>query len=140
MCDFQAKLIAWLDHELPEHQAAEVERHVQACHQCRAERDRYEQVSKTFDAYCDAVMAAKTPANVLRWVPALSGALLAIAASVLFLTPQRHRIEPRSVVTPAPTAVPVRILAAGSVLSTEPFAHKKIHSRPAALPVQESVQ
>src|SRR6266849_6186813 len=59
MCDFQAKLIAWLDHELLENQAAEVERHVQACEQCRAERGRYEQVSRTFDAYCAAVMAAK---------------------------------------------------------------------------------
>jgi len=139
MCDFQPKLVAWLDNELPEHQAAEVERHVQACEECRAERENYEQVSRTIDAYCDAVMAAKTHRSTLRWVPAMSGALLAIAASVLFLTPQRHRIEPRSVVTPAATAVPVRILAAESVLSTEPVAHKKIHSRPAALPVQEPV-
>src|SRR6266853_2323193 len=105
MCDFQATLIAWLDRELPEHQAAEVERHVQACEECRAERENYEQVSRTIDVYCDAVMAAKTH-RTLRWVPAISGALLAIAASALFLTPERHRIEPRSVVTPDATAVP----------------------------------
>ncbi len=42
MCDFQPKLVAWLDHELPEDQAAEVERHVQACEECRAERENYE--------------------------------------------------------------------------------------------------
>ncbi len=131
MCDFQAKLIAWLDHELLENQAAEVERHVQACEQCRAERERYEQVSRTFDAYCDAVMAAKTHRSVPRWIPAVSGALLAIAATVLLFTFQRPRIEPRPVVTPATTAAPVQILA------SEPAVHRKIPRRHAVLPVQE---
>jgi anti-sigma factor RsiW len=134
MCDFQPKLVAWLDNELPENQAAEVERHVQACQQCRTERDRYELVSKTFDAYCDAVMAAKTRPNVLRWVPAVSGALLAIAATVLLFTFQRPRIEPRPVITPAATSAPVQILA------SEPVANKKIHRRRPVLPVQEPSQ
>ena len=131
MCDFQPKLIAWLDNELPENQAAEIERHVQACQQCRTERDRYEQVSKTFDTYCDAVMAAKTRPNILRWVPAVSGALLAVAATVLLFTFQRPRIEPRPVITPAATAAPVQILAAESVVP------KKFHTRRPILPVQE---
>src|SRR5882724_456712 len=134
MCDFQAKLIAWLDHELPEHQAAEVERHVEACEQCRTERDRYEQVSKTFDAYCDALMSAKTHPNVLRWVPAVSGALLALAATVLFFTLQRPRIDPRPAVTLRAAAAPVQ------ALSAEPVAPKKIHRRQAILPVREQVQ
>jgi len=139
MCDFQAKLIAWLDRELPEHQAAEVERHVQACHQCRAERDRYEQVSKTFDAYCDAVMAAKTPSNVLRWIPAASGALLAIAATVLLFTFHRPRVELRPVVAPPVTADsatpgPIKVLAA------QPVAHKTIYRRRPVLPIEEPVR
>ena len=140
MCDFQPKLLAWLDSELPQNQAAEVERHVQACQQCQTERDRYEQVSKTFDAYCDAVMAAKTRPNVLRRVPALSGALLAVAATVLLFTLQRPRIGPRPAVTPRTAAAPVQALAADSALSAEPVAPKKIHRRQAILPVQEQVQ
>ena len=140
MCDFQPKPVAWLDHELPENQAAEVERHVQACEQCRTERDRYEQVSKTFDAYCDALMSAKTHPNVLRWVPAVSGALLALAATVLLFTWQRPRIDPRPPVTPRAAAAPFQGLAAESVLSAEPVAPKKIHRRQAILPVQEQVQ
>ena len=140
MCDFQAKLIAWLDRELPADQVAEVERHLQTCHQCLAERERYEQVSKTFDAYCDAVMAAKTPPNVLRWVPAVSGALLALAATVLLFTWQRPRIDPRPAVSPRATAAPVQALAAKSVLAAEPVALKKTHRRQAILPVQEQVQ
>ena len=137
MCDFQPKLVAWLDNELPENQAAEVERHVQACEQCRTERDRYEQVSKTFDVYCDVLMSAKTPPNVLRWVPAVSGALLALAATVLLFTFQRPHIDPRPAVTPRVAAAPVQALA---VLSAEPVARKKIHRRQAILPVQEQVQ
>jgi anti-sigma factor RsiW len=140
MCDFQPKLVAWLDNELPQNRAAEVERHVQACQQCRAERDRYEQVGKTFDAYCDAVMSAKTHPNVLPWVPAVSGALLAVAATVLLFTLQRPRIDPRPAVTPAAKAAPARVLAAESVLSLEPVAPKKIHRRQAILPVREQVQ
>ena len=139
MCDFQPKLVAWLDNELPENQAAEVERHVQACQQCRAERDRYEQVSKTFDAYCDALTSAKTHPHVFRWVPAVSGVLLAVAATVLFLTWQGPRIDPRPAVTPRAAAAPVQALAAESVLSAEPVAPKKIHRRQAILPVQEQV-
>src|SRR5712675_1690746 len=120
MCDFQPKLVAWLDHELPEHQAAEVERHVQACEECRAERENYEQVSRTIDAYCDAVMAAKTSSNVLRWVPVVSGALLAVTATVLLFTFHRPRVELRPIVTPAATAdsatpSPIKVLAAQPV-------------------------
>ncbi len=102
--------------------------------------DRYEQVSKTFEAYCDAVMAAKTHPNVLRWVPAVSGALLAVAATVLLFTLQRPPIDPRPVVTPRAAAAPVQALVAESVLSAEPVATKKIHRPRAVLPVQESVQ
>src|SRR5712672_2987057 len=128
MCDFQPKLVAWLDNELPESQAAEVERHVEACQQCRAERERYEQVSKTFDAYCDALTSAKTHPNVLRWVPAVSGALLAVAATVLFITWQGPRIDPRP---PKAAAAPVQALAAEPVLSAERVAPKKTHRRQA---------
>jgi len=130
MCDFQPKLVAWLDNELPENQAAEVERHVQACQQCRAARERYEQVSRTLDSYCDAVMAARTHRALPSWIPAASGALLAIAATVLLFTFHRPRVELRPVITPAATAAPVQFLAAESV------AHKKIHRRRAVLPVQ----
>jgi anti-sigma factor RsiW len=140
MCDFQPKLVAWLDNELPENEAVEVERHVQACEACRTESQNYQQASRTFYAHCDAVMAAKTRPNVLRWVPAVSGALLAIAATVLLSTFQRPRIDPRPAVTAAATAAPVKVLAAESILSAEPVAPKKIHRRQAILPVQEQVQ
>jgi anti-sigma factor RsiW len=138
MCDSQAKLVAWLDHELPEDQADEVESHVQECEACRAARARYEHVSRTFDAYCDAVLTAKTRRSMPRWIPTVSGALLAISATVLMMTFQRPRSEPpRPVVTPAATrasaspSAPVRVLASESVVHSPTPMHRPIPSPPA---------
>ena len=139
MCDFQPKLVAWLDNELPENQAAEVERHLQVCQECRTERERYEQVSRTLDSYCDAVMAARTHRALPSWIPAASGALLAIAATVLLFTFHRPRVELRPIVTPAVTAdsatpSPIKVLAA------QPVAHKTIHRRRPVLPIEVPVR
>jgi anti-sigma factor RsiW len=108
MCDVQGKLVAWLDEELPQEEAAEVARHVEGCAECRSEREAYERVSSTFDAYCEAVVAAKTHRRVPRWVPALAGAVVA-AAVVLFLSFPRARVEPRPV--PAPVAAALSVTA-----------------------------
>lgn len=136
MCDFEAKLVAWLDHELPEDQAAEVESHVHRCQECRAECERYEQVSKTFDACCDAVVAAKTHSRMPRWIPVVSGALLAISATVLLLTFQRPRMEPlRPVVTPAATAATVSTAAPVRVLAPESAVRRTIRKRRPIVPL-----
>src|SRR5260370_2410540 len=83
MCDVQAKLIAWLDRELSSDEAAGVERHIEGCKECRSRLAAYEQVSNTFDAYCDAVVAAKTRRRVPRWLPVLASPSL--AAVLMFL-------------------------------------------------------
>src|SRR5208337_2858762 len=75
MCDVQGKLIAWLDLELPTAEANEVERHIEQCRECQRWVATYGHVSETFDAYCDAVMVAKEPRRVSRWVPVLASSL-----------------------------------------------------------------
>ena len=45
MCEFSGKLIAWMDRELPESEAADVERHLGACAECRERLAAYKQVS-----------------------------------------------------------------------------------------------
>jgi anti-sigma factor RsiW len=107
MCDVQAKLIAWLDHELPTDESAEVQRHIEGCKQCRTRLAMYEKVSETFDVYCDVEMAAKTRRRVPRWVPVLAGAVVAVA--VMFLAFTRTRVAPLPVVEPrvATASVPV---------------------------------
>jgi anti-sigma factor RsiW len=95
MCDVQAKLVAWLDRELPVEEAGEVERHVERCNECRDWVAKCAQVSSTVDAYCDAVMAAKTSRRIPHWVPMVAGAV--VAAGVLILATWRTRVEPRAV-------------------------------------------
>ena len=106
MCDVQAKLIAWLDRELPAAEASAVARHVEQCQDCRRWVATYGQVSESFDAYCDAVMAAKAPRRVPRWVPVLAGAV--VAAAVIFLAFPRNRVEP-PLVDPTITTASVRV-------------------------------
>jgi anti-sigma factor RsiW len=109
MCDVQAKLIAWLDRELPTDEASAVERHVERCQDCRRWVATYGQVSETFDAYCDAVMAAKAPRRIPRWVPVLAGAV--VAAAVIFLAFPRTRVGPPPVVGPTLATASVSVAA-----------------------------
>ena len=99
MCDFSAKLTAWLDQELSAEDAASVERHLQLCSQCRERVEEYRQVSGALeefgDAYCQAVMASSSPRKLPRraltfWEAA---ALTAAAIATLFLFAARARVH-----------------------------------------------
>jgi anti-sigma factor RsiW len=131
MCDAQAKLIAWLDDELSSDEAAGVERHIEGCKECRSRLAAYEQVSNTFDVYCDAVVAAKTRRRVPRWVPVLASA--AVAAVVMFLAFPRTHVEPPPLLIPTITAASVA-LPAPPELESAP--RKTIRRRHPSAPVQ----
>jgi hypothetical protein len=93
MCDLSAKLIAWLDHELPPHEAADLAQHLEACAECRGCLQAYSQVSKAIDAHCDAAMEAQAQREPLpRWVPVL---FVAAAAAALLLLFPHDRVERR---------------------------------------------
>jgi anti-sigma factor RsiW len=108
MCDVQAKLIARLDRELPKDEAIALERHIEGCEECRRWATACGQASDIFDAYCDAVMAAKAPRQVPRWVPVLSGAV--VVAGALFLALPRMRVE-RPLVGSTTTVASVAVAA-----------------------------
>ena len=91
MCDFPGKLIAWLDHELPDCEAAELRRHVEGCMDCRGRVAAYQQVSKTVNAYCDEALAKQMPRGSIRWELALSAA--AVVGIALLLIFPRARVE-----------------------------------------------
>src|SRR5882757_1232567 len=98
MCNFEPKLIAWLDGELSQAEAERVERHLTQCNDCREQVAGYKDVSKGFAAYCDAVARENTPDKKRRWaMPVLS---LVAAAIVVFLL-ARTRPEKPIVQTPA---------------------------------------
>jgi anti-sigma factor RsiW len=94
LSELAPQLIAWLDHELSEAEAAVVEEHIRGCDECRRRVDAYERVSGGFGLYCEALEAASAAApvsrgsrahsSVLRWPPVLAGT--AAVAGVLFIT------------------------------------------------------
>jgi anti-sigma factor RsiW len=135
MCDFSGRLIAWLDHELPEEEAAEVERHLQACAQCRGHLATYEQVSGAIHAYCDSIVASRPRRKVPRWAAVASAAVA--AAAVLFLVFPRARVEPAPVRSPAAAAPPTAILeTTRAPVKTIPRRHAapRTHYQEAGLP------
>jgi anti-sigma factor RsiW len=132
MCDVQAKLVAWLDRELSSDEAADVDRHIKGCQECRGRLATYKQVSETFDVYCDAVVAAKTRRRVSRWVPVLASAVA--AAVVMFLAFPQRRVEPPPVLAPTLAAASVPVPAPRAA---EAAARKTMRRRHAVPPVQE---
>jgi hypothetical protein len=114
MCDFSARLVAWMDRELPDIEAAAMERHVRDCFECRRRVDAYQEVSRAFVAYCDAAVGAKTPRGLPQWVPVLSSAVAIAVLLLVFRTafvkpiPVRPRVADSvqaNVLAPAPSPV-----------------------------------
>ncbi len=106
MCKFSSRLIAWLDKELPEAEAAAMDQHVTACRECRGQADTFRQVSHSFAVYARAAAPLNTSSRRRWWlVPA------AVAAAVLaaFLLWPRGRantpLEVRRAEIVAPPAV-----------------------------------
>jgi anti-sigma factor RsiW len=115
MCDFSGNLTAWLDHELPAREAAEVERHLAGCSECRRRADAYKQVTIEFDAFCDEVDAANARGKARRWAPVVSaaGAVAALVALSLII-PRTHVERPALPAPRAAVALP-RVLVGGAM-------------------------
>lgn len=116
MCDFSGKLIAWMDRELPGSEAADLERHVAACVECRERLAAYERASSAFNAYCEATFAAETRRKLPRWLPAagVAAGIAAAAAIVALLMLPRHHLAQ------GPPRVPVAAEAPHIAMRTEP--------------------
>jgi hypothetical protein len=136
MCDFSGRLVAWMDRELPEKEAADVERHVRDCSDCRGRVGAYEQVSRAFVAYCDAAIGATTSRRLPRWVPALLASVAAAAMLLLVLQPTTVKEMP--VRPQVADAAPAVVVGAGTETETEtaPRPVKKVHRRRVIAPVK----
>lgn len=143
MCDFSGKLIAWLDRELAEDEMANVQRHIQDCIECRGQLDAYEEVSRTFDSYCDAA-ASRVRGRVPRWVPLFSAAAVATIIAVLFVALPRARVEPhalRSAMTSTPPAIVIDTVPAPVQTAHRRHAISKMQSQNANwLPAEPRIQ
>jgi len=127
MCDFSGRLVAWMDRELPDNEAADAERHLRDCSECRRRVDAYKQVSRAFIAHCDAVMDGTTRRRP-RWVPVLASATS--AAAVLFLV-----FQPASV-KQIPVRPPVADASPAIMLETAPKPVKTVHRRRGIAPAK----
>src|SRR5437016_3015042 len=108
MCNYSAKLIAWLDHELPENEASDLEQHVQGCAECRRLTGSYETASDLLDGYCEAVLASEQPSKMSAWTPVAVGAAVTtavLAILVVFLPPHVEQIPAWSTIAAAPPAM-----------------------------------
>jgi hypothetical protein len=108
MCDYSERLIAWMDGELAESEAAELEQHLRACAACRECVSAYEAASREFASYYAAsTQAAVAPAprrSVPLWLPVAAG-VAAVAAAMLAIAfmPRTTKVD---VVTPQVATAP----------------------------------
>jgi Putative zinc-finger len=133
MCDFSGKLIAWMDGELRESDAADVKRHVSACGKCRELLAAYKQANGAFEAFCEATFAAGTrraavPRQALVACVA-AGVAAAAAIAVLLLWPLERVAQ-----TPARLAP-----AAGTMHPAEEGANGRSVEAPAAIRAQAAL-
>jgi anti-sigma factor RsiW len=135
MCDFSGKLIAWLDRELPAEEAASVERHLEACSECRSRIDAFKKVSSEFDAYCGEAIASSARRGTPRWVPTVSAACAAAALVALFLALPRTRVEP-PVFHPSQIAADTASAVVAKELPADVHPIQKVPRRPAVAPAQ----
>jgi hypothetical protein len=87
MCDFSGKLIAWMDGELADSEAAPVEGHIETCAECRNRLSTYRQMSSAFVAYCEVAAKAQSVPRPQRWLPRWMFAAAGAAAAVALLLP-----------------------------------------------------
>jgi len=112
MCDVSGKLVAWMDGELTENEAADVEQHVRDCSGCRNRVEAYGEVSRLVVTYCDAAAATRPRRKLPRWVPALAGAV-ALAALLVFIF-RPTVVKPMPIVARAADRAPASVPEAGS--------------------------
>jgi hypothetical protein len=124
MCKFSSKLIAWLDKELPDAEAAAMDQHVPACRECRDQADTFRRVSHSFAVYARAVptRAASSPR---RWSLATAAAAAAVLAVVL--------LWPRG-----PANTQLRVQQRAEAVAPTPVVAQHVAQRNAAIPVHLS--
>lgn len=131
MCDYSGKLIAWMDGELPAQEAAEVERHLEACSECRSGVATFRRISVEFDAYCEEATASTESRRAGNRALVVSAAVAAAAAGALFLMWPRTSVHPPAPHFPQVAETPTAVVAANE-LSAAVHPSEKFHVRRAA--------
>jgi anti-sigma factor RsiW len=96
MCECSEKLIAWMDGELTDGEAAAVQQHFESCPACQSCLASYRLASALFAEYCDAatasVVAPRARLKVPRW--AFAAAAAAAAVALVLFVPKHGTMSP----------------------------------------------
>jgi hypothetical protein len=139
MCEYSGRLIAWLDRELPDEEATNVEWHVGQCAECRQAVRAYEGVSGAFLAcyeasYCGKAAGLPSRAKAAVW---MIGGLAAAAVWVVLLL-VHPRTEQLSIGVPSPPHAPQ--IAFEMPLAPAPMVHVNSMRTAAQAPVGSPVR
>ena len=98
MCECSEKLIAWMDGERADGEAAAVQQHLEGCPACQSCLASYRLASASFAEYCDAatasVVAPRARLKVPRW--AFAAAAAASAVALVLFVPKHGTMSPAS--------------------------------------------
>jgi len=144
MCDYEGRLVAWLDGELPADEASNVEWHVARCEECRRAVSAYEEISASFLDCYEASMITAPRRSRLVWVRFVGvAAAAAILLTAILLRPagvQRLTLNP----PPAPPAPAIAFektpVAVTTVHTRHRTAARHVAQSPAWRPVEPMVQ
>jgi hypothetical protein len=129
MCEYSGRLIAWLDRELGDQEATNVEWHVGQCAECRCAVSAYQQVSGAFLLCYEATMTVKKPRNKARWVLGGVAAAAAVLAAFLLTPPRTEKLVAH---IPSPPHAPPMAFERPSA----PVARVRSLRRPEPVPVR----
>jgi hypothetical protein len=102
MCEYSGRLVAWLDRELPDEEAANVECHVRQCTECRAAVNTYEEVTGVFLACYEATILPQRRRPPYIWTGSGLAVAAAIVAVLFFVQPPAQKLSIHPAVPPAP--------------------------------------
>jgi len=99
MCEFEKRLIAWIDRETDTVEALEFERHLRVCPACSVRAGEYRDVSRSFAEYCGTIASLKNSRR-LRWAAFSAAVVAAVTAAMVMLT-LSPRVDPLRLQRPA---------------------------------------
>jgi hypothetical protein len=88
MCNYSGRLVAWMDHELPEAEAINVGWHVGRCAECRRAVRSYQEISEAFLNCCVAATPARPGPRYMRWIGVGAAAAILIATLTVHFPPE----------------------------------------------------
>jgi Putative zinc-finger len=144
MCEFSSKLIAWIDNELPEAEAAAMDHHITVCRECREQAVAFREVSDAFAVYARALPLgpARSPSPWLLVPSAIAAAVLAVFLLWPGRLPNtkavvRARAEAQP---PLPVIVPRKVAQAVATV-LHPRIRRRVQTQAAAwMPAEPTIQ